>query len=175
VPGNSHTSRHASVELIYCQKTGDWSRKDQAIRELNWATYMVDFDGKNRYPSDDIWLTDGYGDYLRHYLRAMAAMPELAPAGQNHLVQSSSVIQQVDYNPNVIKYWTFDTASHERLRIAFADVAVMADGAPLKRLRRAEDLDRENGYFLETTGTEKGLLYIRHSQSKTVVVQRKAN
>ena len=49
------------------------------MRRLNWATYSVDADGKNRYPNDDIWLTDGYGDYVRHYLRAMASFPELAP------------------------------------------------------------------------------------------------
>jgi hypothetical protein len=175
VPGNSHTSRHASVELIYCEKTGDLARKGQALRELTWATYMVDVDGKNRYPNDDIWLTDGYGDYLRHYLRAMAAMPELAPVGQNHMLQSSSAIQQIDYSPDAIKYRTFDAAAHERLRIAFADVTVMANGAPLKKLRRAEDLAQEDGYFLATTGTEKGLLEIRHSQSKAVVIQQKEN
>jgi len=48
VPGNSHTSRHASVELLYCETTGDMTLKDAAIRRLNWATYMVDADGKNR-------------------------------------------------------------------------------------------------------------------------------
>src|SRR5208282_4562685 len=45
VPGNSHTSRHASVELIYCEKTGDTSHRAEAIHQLTWATYMVDFDG----------------------------------------------------------------------------------------------------------------------------------
>ena len=40
---------------------------------------MVAEDGRNRYPYDMVWLTDGYGDYVRHYLRAMAAAPELAP------------------------------------------------------------------------------------------------
>lgn len=64
-PGNSHTSRHASVELLYAEESGDTLRKEDAIRQLNWATYMVDDNGKNRYPNDDIWLTDGYGDYGR--------------------------------------------------------------------------------------------------------------
>jgi hypothetical protein len=175
VPGNSHTSRHASVELIYCEKTGDDSHKTLGINELTWATYMVDFDGKNRYPDDDIWLTDGYGDYLRHYLRAMAAMPELAPTGQNHLLRCSSVIQQIDYQADAIRYQTFDVPSRERLRVAFEEVDVTADGVPLKMLSRAEDLDHHDGYFLETKGTAKGLLEIRHSQSKTVVVRRKRN
>jgi hypothetical protein len=142
---------------------------------LTWATYMVDFDGKNRYPNDDIWLTDGYGDCLRHYLRAMAAMPELAPSGHNHLLRCSSVIQQIDFQASAIRYQTFDAASRDRLRVAFEGVDVTADGVSLKKLSRAENLDHEDGYFLETMGTEKGLLEIRHSQSKAVVVQRKGN
>jgi hypothetical protein len=118
VPGNSHTSRHASVELRYCEVTGHNARKEQAIRRLNWATYMVATDGKNRYPRDDIWLTDGYGDYVRHYLRAMAAQPELAPADQNHLLRASSAIQSISYGPDKISYTKFDARSTERLKLA---------------------------------------------------------
>ena len=93
-PGNSHTSRHASVDLLYAEKTGDPSGQEAAIRRLNWTTYMVDDDGKNVYPATrranagnprsggENWLTDGYGDYVRHYLRAMASLPELAPENQ---------------------------------------------------------------------------------------------
>ena len=117
VPGNSHTSRHASVELLYCEKTGDMTLKDAAIRRLNWATYMVDVDGKNRYPRDDIWLTDGYGDYVRHYLRAMASFPELAPDDQNHLLRTTSVIQTISYASDAITYTKFDSTSIERLKL----------------------------------------------------------
>jgi hypothetical protein len=117
VPGNSHTARHASVELIYCEKSGDCANKGAAIRRLNWATYTVDFDGKNRYPQDDIWLTDGYGDYIRHYLRAMAAAPELAPKDQNHLLRTSSVLQSIHYFPGRIEYTKFDNQSVETLKL----------------------------------------------------------
>jgi hypothetical protein len=118
VPGNSHTSRHASVELLYCEKSGDCATKEQAVRRLNWATYMVDAEGKNRYPNDDIWLTDGYGDYVRHYLRAMASSPELAPNDQNHLLRTSSEIQHIQYSPGSITYKKFDARSLERLKLA---------------------------------------------------------
>jgi hypothetical protein len=117
VPGNSHTSRHASVELLYCEKTGDMHLKDAAIRRLNWATYMVDTDGKNRYPRDENWLTDGYGDYIRHYLRAMASFPELAPDDQNHLLRTTSVIQNIDYSGSTITYTKFDSVSTERFKL----------------------------------------------------------
>ncbi len=117
VPGNSHTSRHASVELLQCEKTGDCATKEDAIRRLNWATYTVDTDGKNRYIRDDNWLTDGYGDYVRHYLRAMASAPELAPEDQNHLLRTSSVVQSIDYGPGSIRYTKFDSASTEEFKL----------------------------------------------------------
>lgn len=134
VPGNSHSSRQASAELQYAALTGDTQREANAIRQLNWATYMVDVDGKNCYPRDENWLTDGYGDYVRHYLRAMAAYPQLAPSDQNHLLFSTSMIQQINYTPELTKflvpvvadslkertqvyYRTFDEASTEHLRM----------------------------------------------------------
>ena len=117
VPGNSHTSRHASVELLYCEKTGDCTLKEDAIHRLNWATYMVDTDGRNRYPRDDNWLTDGYGDYVRHYLRSMASAPELAPENQNHLLRTSSVIQTIGYAADQIRYTKFDARSTEKFKL----------------------------------------------------------
>ncbi len=128
VPGNSHTSRHASVELMYCENTGDCATKGDAIRRLNWATYTVDNDGKNRYIRDDNWLTDGYGDYVRHFLRAMAAAPELTPAGQNHLLRTSSVVQSIDYGPNRISYTKFDPVSIERFKIGGGEPRSVSGG-----------------------------------------------
>ena len=105
------------MELLYCEKTGDMQLKDAAIRRLNWATYMVDTDGKNRYPRDDNWLTDGYGDYVRHYLRAMASFPELAPDDQNHLLRTTSVIRDISYSDNAITYTKFSAVSTERFKL----------------------------------------------------------
>jgi len=130
VPGNSHTSRHASVELLYCEKTGDCASKQEAIRRLNWATYTIDTDGKNRYIRDDVWLTDGYGDYIRHYLRALASAPELAPEDQNRLLRTSSVIQEISYQPGRITYRKYDRRSSERFKIG-AGTPASAKGASM--------------------------------------------
>jgi hypothetical protein len=171
-PGNSHTSRHASVELLYGDKTGDTILKDAAIRQLNWATYMVDADGKNRYPKDDIWLTDGYGDYLRHYLRAMAAAPELAPANQSHLLRSSSVLKTIEYQPGAIQYETFDAVSRDRLRVAFLPAAITVAGKEIPRVGRRRDLKGEDGYWFEETGAVKGWLEIAHSTKGPVMIRQ---
>lgn len=129
VPGNSHTARHASVELLFGEKTGDDSRKENAIRRLNWATYMVSESGKNVYPeSGNIWLTDGYGDYVRHYLRAMAAAPELAPDDQNHLLRTSSVISQISYGAAAITYTKFDERSRECFKLGEWQPGAIAGG-----------------------------------------------
>jgi len=117
VPGNSHTSRHASVELLACEKMNRCPPKEEIIRRLTWATYWVDDDGKNQYPRDDNWLTDGYGDYVRHFLRAMASAPELAPADQNHLLRTASAVQQIEYQPDQISYTKFDKVSTELFKI----------------------------------------------------------
>jgi len=98
-PGNSHTSRQASAELQYMALTGNRTNFNNAVRQLNWATYMIDNAGRNFYPNDNIWLTDGYGDYVRHYLRAMASMPELSPSNEEHILSSTSIIQEADYAP----------------------------------------------------------------------------
>jgi len=128
VPGNSHTSRHASVELLYCEKTGDCGSKEDAIRRLNWATYTVDTDGKNRYIRDDNWLTDGYGDYVRHYLRAMASAPELAPGDQNHLLRTSTVIQSIEYGTARITYTKFDASSVDEFKMGASPPASVRGG-----------------------------------------------
>ncbi|TAL63226.1 MAG: hypothetical protein EPN88_12510, partial [Bacteroidetes bacterium] len=89
---NSHSSRQAADELLYVSLSDDSSMYENAVRELNWATYMVDIDGKNKFPEDEPWLTDGYGDYVRHYLRAMDAIPELTAPDEDHIISSTSVI-----------------------------------------------------------------------------------
>jgi len=128
IPGNSHTSRQASAELQYTELTGDQTFVKNAIRQLNWATYMVDFDGKNRYMHDDIWLSDGYGDYNRHYLRAMAALPELAPSDANRLLGSTSVVQFIEYKSGQVSFTTFDNASQVTLRMTSKPKIITVSG-----------------------------------------------
>ncbi|MCK9411651.1 MAG: hypothetical protein M0Q53_05065 [Prolixibacteraceae bacterium] len=117
IPGNSHTARQGSTELLYALTTGDQVSKERGIRQLNWASYMVNDDGESTYPNNETWLTDGYGDLVRHFLRAISYFPELSPDDQNHLVGSSSVIKRMEYKSDQIKYETFDEQSDETFRL----------------------------------------------------------
>jgi hypothetical protein len=165
VPGNSHSSRQASVELMYAASSGDTSHVINAVRTLNWATYTVASDGRNRYIRDDIWLTDGYGDYIRHYLRAMSAMPELAPEGENHLLGSSSVITSIIYSPGSIEYITFDKASKEVLRLNKKPLKVMADNMILSQAENPAG----NGWTWNTFDSG-GVLKVNKKEANKVVI-----
>ncbi len=166
VPGNSHSSRQASVELMYTRMSGDTTYKTNAIRTLNWATYTVANDGRNRYIRDDIWLTDGYGDYVRHYLRAMAAMPELAPSHKNRFLGTSSVITFIEYKPDFINYSVYSSAT-DILRLMQKPVKITCDGTELK-----ESVDINSEGFNWKTLSAGGVLQIKHTGRKISIFFR---
>src|SRR5262249_26178953 len=97
----SHTSRYASLNAQYYEATGDANAKEKAYRSLNWASYMCGTDGIviDGPQPNGIWFTDGYGDYIKHFMEAMGAVPEWSPPAQNHLLRSTSVVQNVQYFP----------------------------------------------------------------------------
>jgi hypothetical protein len=167
VPGNSHSSRQASVDLLYWEKTGDTSYIRNAVRMLNWATYMVDTDGKNFYPTNAIWMTDGYGDYVRHYLRAMAAAPQLAPDSSDHLLRTSTIVKKISYQPGGVSYTTFDDASQELFRLTAKPKNVKVNG---ENLNQARDIKQE-GWTWETLSTG-GVLRINHSKGSNIVINK---
>jgi len=181
-PGNSHSSRQASAELQYAALTGDQSLVQNAIRTLSWATYMVDNDGKNCYPRDEVWMTDGYGDYVRHYLRAMAFKPEIAPSDQNHLLSSTSVIQLMEYpmainkffgsgvpedkmKNTLVNYRTFDEKSTEMFRLTQKPGAVLVNN---QQVPETEQTNRE-GWSWKTL-EKGGILTVRHWNGNKVFV-----
>jgi hypothetical protein len=51
--------------------------------------------------------------------------------GQDHLLASTSVVQQVDYGRRAVTYHTFHADGTETLRLTFRPTAVTADGQPL--------------------------------------------
>ena len=181
-PGNSHTSRQASAELQYSVLVQDTTFIANAVRQLNWATYMVDHDGKNCYPRDEIWMTDGYGDYVRHYLRSMAYMPELAPKDQDHLLSTTSVIQLIEYAPKInrflshevkpeqvaytmLHYRTFDDQSTEVIRLKQKPMTVLINQTKIQ-----ENGDpTEEGWWWQPLHTG-GILTIRHLNGNRVTV-----
>ncbi len=167
VEGNSHSARQASMDLMYWEKSGDTTRITNAVRQLNWATYMVDTDGKNFYPTNAIWMTDGYGDYVRHYLRAMAAAPQLAPDNADHLLRTSSIVKNIRYTPEGISYTTFDNASQEILRLTSKPTGITVDGVELKEVGD----ENSQGWTWQSL-TTGGVLKINQASGNQIVIAK---
>ena len=130
----SHTSRYASINAMLFDRTGDTAAKNKAYRAFNWATYMAYSDGRIIDGPDvnQIWFTDGYGDYIRHFMDGIAAVPEWAPAGQTHLLGSTSIVRTVSYaTAGEVTYQTVDAAATDVLRVAFTPAVVTVNGQPL--------------------------------------------
>jgi hypothetical protein len=171
IQGQSHTARNAAIEMRFAELTGDCSRVGEAIRQFNWCTYAVDVDGKNRwtdFESYELWWTDGYGDYFRHFLRAMASNPELAMA-ENHLLRTSSVVQKISYEKNHISYTTFDQQSQELIRMKSRPHRILSNGI---KIRKVKDFSSKfvSGWSWQQL-TQGGVLRLNHMRGNTIEIR----
>jgi hypothetical protein len=120
LPMGSHTSRYASVCAMWYEHSGDRWFKEEAYRFFNHASYMAEPDGvvqTGHNWGSEIWFSDGYTDYIRHFMEGIASVPEWAPAGENHLLRSTSVVQKIKYLDKQISYQTYDKAAKEVLSL----------------------------------------------------------
>lgn len=184
VPGNSHTARQASAEIMFASLNKDSKDLHHAVLQLNWATYMVNKNGENYYPKDDIWLTDGYGDYVLHYLRAMAFDPDLAPADQNHLLSTTGIVQKINYRdrkysgvfylPSFIygsglekNYWivyqTFQKKTIEKFKLVHKPSSIIVNN---ETLAESDTPGTENSWFWE----EKDNICIIYKNGRQVIM-----
>ncbi len=166
----SDTSRWAAINALYYEKTGDAQAREDAFRSLSYATYFAGSDGRisccGMGFGGQYWFSDGYSDYLRHFNWAMGAIPDLAPAGENHLLRSSSVVQKVSYGGRSVSYRTFDKASTEVLRLSFRPARVTAGDATLSE---RPDLN-DDGYTLRALADGDYVVRVRHTKSGEVSV-----
>lgn len=133
----SHTARFAALCAAWFEHSQDIEYREMAIRSLNWATYMSSEDGTVTVGVDrpdyynQCWFTDGYFDYVPHFLDLMAAIPDCAPFDTDHLLRSSTIVKDIDYRPQCIRYHTFDPKGTQRLRLTFEPFAVISGSEPL--------------------------------------------
>jgi hypothetical protein len=116
----SHTARFGSLLALLYERTLDPLLRQRAFRSLSWATYCIDDKGVVKVGPDDregYWFSDGYGDYLPHFVDAMAAVPAWAPSDAPHLLRSSSVVTEISYGAKEIRYSAFDPSGTEELRL----------------------------------------------------------
>lgn len=169
----SHTARYASVCALYYEVTGDQEYLDRAFRSFNWATYASREDGLviggGTDPATSCWFSDGYGDYLRHFERGIAAVPEWAPVNEPHLLGSTSVVRSIHYGSNRIDYLTFDDKSREVLKLSEPPLAVQAGGKLLHQVDKLEK--RAEGYTSEPCPGGGVVVRIQHKHSGSVSIE----
>ena len=163
----SHTARWASINAMMFERTGNPAYREEAFRSFNYATYFSRGDGVvyDKFGSAAPWYTDGYGDYIKHFMAGIGAVPEWSPPDGSYLVRSSSVVRSITYLPASISYTTFDGQATDVLRLdpAFTPGSVTANGVTL--VQRA-DRNGEGWMFDETTR----VLWIRHDNATSIVV-----
>jgi hypothetical protein len=166
----SHTARYGATLALWSEATGDRDARQRAARSLNWATYTCGEDGivaVGENTAEGWWFSDGYGDYIRHFLLAMAAVPEWAPAGRDHLLRSTSIVTWVGYAPGRVSYRTFDADSTETLRLRSRPRRVVVGGTILAE--RADIVDE--GYRVREVASGDPIVLLHHRSRGDVVVE----
>ncbi len=163
VPMGSHTARYASVHAMMYERTGNEWHKREAEEHFNWATYCTATNGVVSVGPrwEGTWWSDGYGDYIKHFFEGMAAVPEWAPAKENHLLRSSSVVQRIRYEPATIAYRAFDESGVERLRL----------GSKPKQVKSGErELREGDAWTWRALDAGGGVLDVRREKQREVTI-----
>lgn len=131
-PMGSHTARYASICALWYERTGDSKYKDEAFYHFNFATYATDQNGIVRvgptWPGT--WFSDGYSDYIKHFMDGLAAIPEWAPENENHLLRSTSAVQKIKYADKKIYIKTFDNSGKMVFRLKEKPKSILNNGKP---------------------------------------------
>jgi hypothetical protein len=169
----SHTARFGATTALWYEATGDPTARDRAARSLAWATYTCGDDGivaVGEDKNEGWWFSDGYGDYIRHFVVAMGAVPEWAPPREDHLLRSTSVVTHVHYAPGRVAWSTFDADATEMLRMSARPAAVTAAG---EAIGERDSLDDE-GYEVQPLASGDVVVRVRHRRPGEVVVTASA-
>jgi hypothetical protein len=96
----------------------------------------------------------------------MGALPDLGPRGQDHVLASTSVVQQVAYAKRTVTYRTFHADGTETLRLTFRPTTVTVDGRPLALRARLDGA----GYTVEPLRRGDVVVRIRRDAAHEVTV-----
>lgn len=168
----SHTARFASLCAQWFKASGDEKYHELAVRSLNWATYVANENGTVTVGVDrpdyynQCWFTDGYFDYVPHFIDAMASIPELAPNDSDHMLSTSTVIQEIVYQPYQISFKTFDKSGCQSLKLTFEPNQVCCGDQILSRVAKVSE---QASWSFDT---ETRILTIRHKNSNIIISGR---
>lgn len=168
-PMASHSARYASVCAMFYARTKNVWFKEQALRNFNYGTYAVEPTGAawvgHTWPGS--WWSDGYSDYIKHYFDGMAAIPEWAPQGEDHLIKSTSAVLNIDYQPAKISFKTYDSESNVILRLTSKPKTITVNGKTISE----KQIATSDGFTWETLGKD-GILRLFYKSGNEVVISK---
>jgi hypothetical protein len=129
------TARYAAQCAKWYRISGDEAFREKAFRSLNFVTYCNDTAGK-AFESPfskgvNSWWSDSYGECPIMFYHALGAMPSWAPDGEDHILYSTGVLQDVKYADDGISYYGTERTGTEYLRTSFKP-SVVAKNASVK-------------------------------------------
>lgn len=108
----------------------------------------------------------------------MAAMPELAPANQDHLLSTTSVVQHIFYKGQMGKYYypmakdtqniqlhyiVYDESGTEQIRLSKKPSGVLFDD------KKVAENNREEGYEWKAL-SKGGILTVKRTKAKNIII-----
>ncbi|HEY4155644.1 MAG TPA: hypothetical protein VGM24_09450 [Puia sp.] len=165
------TARYGAECARWYSLSGDTSYKEKAYRALNWVTYCSDSNGM-AFESPlskgvTSWWSDCYGEGPRMFYHALAAVPEWAPPGENHILYAEDVLKNVVYSGKKVEYQSSAPSGTEFLRLSFKPSAVRVNGTAISG---ADHLSKE-GYTVKPLGGGDYSLVIRRSRAGQVTIE----
>ncbi|HZK64151.1 MAG TPA: hypothetical protein VFC34_08405, partial [Puia sp.] len=165
------TARYGAECARWYRLSGDESYKEKAYRALNWVTYCSDSNGlafeSPLSKGVTSWWSDCYGEGPRMFYHALAAVPEWAPPGENHILYSADVLTDVSYEKNKVDYRATGGPGQEFFRLAFKPSVIRVNGSAIS----PEDHLVKEGYTLRPLGNGDYALIIKRSASGPVSVE----
>ncbi|MGA9531775.1 MAG: hypothetical protein WBR18_03585 [Anaerolineales bacterium] len=164
----SHTARMAAICAQYAALTGESQYADLARRNFGWASYMVTDEGYVHVGVDppdyynQCWFTDGYFDFVPHFLDGMLSLPDLSPSAADHLLGTTSIVTSITYSPREIEYQTFDASAAEVLKLTFVPQRVLSGGIELP----SGDTEAHSGWIWDEAAST---LRVQHDHSSVEI------
>ncbi len=163
------TARYAAACARWYAVSGDESYREKAYRSLNWVTYCNDSTGM-AFESPvskgiNSWWSDCYGECPRMFYHAFAAIPEWAPPGEDHILYSEGILNNVRYGDKEVRYNSTGDNATEYLRLSFKPSVVTING---KETASGKDL-KIDSYVLRKLGNGDFALTIKHNKGSVVI------
>ncbi len=154
-----HGMHWAMMAADLYRLTGNPAHKRDVVQVMNYLTYHLQPDNRIIVgPGHGITLPEGapfwYSCHLGpmwYLLEALGKLPELAPAGETHILKTTGGVREIAYGDGTVIY-TANEAGTTTLKLAFNPKVVTADGRPPVAGAWTYDAEQHVGVLVHEAG-----------------------